>query len=142
MKNRALNVSAILALAALVAIPMAFAADLAVNIPFDFVVSNKTLPAGAYTVECNRDGAPTVVLRSVDSKAALIAVTAAVGGGKIVREGKLIFSRYGDTYFLAQVWRPGHRTGNALPQSRMEREMASRTGAGATTELALGPKTK
>jgi hypothetical protein len=100
--------------------------DLKMNVPFDFVVNGATLPSGAYTVQgkgLNRNqlfisnlenGAKTQVL-SIDR----ISTTNGLG-----EEPKLVFHRYGDTYFLAQVWMAG-KTGHEIPRSRGERELAS-----------------
>ena len=138
MKNRALNIFAVPALAALLATPMVFAQDeyLKANIPFDFVVSNRTLPAGTYTVQC-KGGSHSVILRGVDVKAALIAITQSTSAAKLPREGMLIFNRYGNSYFLAEVWRPGNPNGNALPKSKTEREVAAQAAKGGATEVAM-----
>ena len=139
MKNHALNIFAMLAVAALLATPLAFAQStyLTAVIPFDFVVGDRTLPAGSYQVQCNLHGAPTVILRGVDVKAAHIVLTMATNSAKLPKEGKLIFNRYGNSNFLAQVWRPGVSQGNLLPTSKTEREMAARAARGGTTEVAV-----
>jgi len=144
MKNRAFNILAMLAVAALLATPLVFAQveHLTANIPFDFIVGNQTLPAGTYKVACSPNGAPTVTLRGVDVKAVHIAITQATRSGKVPAEGKLIFNRYGDSNFLAQVWRPGIHQGNLLPASKTEREMAARVASGGTTEVAMRLKSK
>jgi hypothetical protein len=139
MKNHALNIFAMLAVAALLATPLAFAqsAYLTAVIPFDFVVGDRTLPAGSYQVVCSPNGSPTVTLRGVDVKAVHIALTQATRSAKLPKEGKLIFNRYGNSNFLAQVWRPGVSQGNLLPTSKTEREMAARAARGGTTEVAV-----
>jgi hypothetical protein len=50
----------------------------------------------------------------------------------------LIFHRYGDSYFLAQVWSMGW--GRELPKSKAEKEFAlsqSRSGTGQGAEVAV-----
>jgi hypothetical protein len=42
---------------------------------------------------------------------------------------KLVFHRYGDQYFLYQVWPAGATTGRQLPKSRGEREVEEHLGA-------------
>jgi len=37
---------------------------------------------------------------------------------------KLVFSRYGDQYFLSQIWMAGNEAGYQLPKSRREVEVA------------------
>jgi hypothetical protein len=83
-----------------------------------------------------------VTLRGVDVKAVHIVLTNATRSATIQREGKLIFNRYGDTNFLAQVWRPGRTDGNALLASKSEREMAAQAAKGGTIEVAMGRKSK
>jgi hypothetical protein len=37
---------------------------------------------------------------------------------------KLVFHRYGDQYFLAQIWTAGNDRGRELPRTEREREVA------------------
>jgi hypothetical protein len=37
---------------------------------------------------------------------------------------RLVFRRYGDQYFLAQIWMAGETSGHELPISRREAELA------------------
>jgi hypothetical protein len=39
-------------------------------------------------------------------------------------ETKLVFHKYGDQYFLSQIWTPGGNTGRELLMPRFERELA------------------
>jgi hypothetical protein len=43
---------------------------------------------------------------------------------KTPNEAKLVFHRYGDTYFLAEVWN-GNDIGKELPKSKAEKEILS-----------------
>jgi hypothetical protein len=38
---------------------------------------------------------------------------------------KLVFHRYGDRYFLYQIWVAGEDRGRELPTTRVEKELAS-----------------
>ena len=137
MKHRIVNVLAALAIASLLLTLAAFAQNLdrlKADIPFDFIVSNKTLPAGTYQVHCAANG--VVTLQGADQKAAAMVLTQGSYSRKPVT-GKLIFSRYDNSYFLAQVWRPGIETGNLVRPSKLEREMANRAARAASTEVAL-----
>jgi hypothetical protein len=42
-------------------------------------------------------------------------------------DSKLVFHRYGDTYFLSAVWVTSNTTGRELARSRAERELADKT---------------
>lgn len=94
------------------------------NIPFDFTVGGKTLPAGNYTVQRgNSSSAETLLIRSVDGKAGAFGLTNAVQARTPSVQTKLIFHRYGNTYFLSEVWTDGDGIGRRLPESRSEREL-------------------
>jgi hypothetical protein len=38
-------------------------------------------------------------------------------------ESKLVFNRYGDHYFLSQIWEAGDNAGRELMKSREERQL-------------------
>jgi len=124
MKTRALVMAAMMALAVLASTRVAQAQETTrVNIPFDFVAGNTSLPAGEYLVETS---GPTHTLLLIDRKdastSALIITNAAVSA-EPQSESKLIFNRYGDRYFLSQVWTAGNSNGRQLLKSAREKEM-------------------
>ncbi len=92
------------------------------NIPFQFSIGNKSLPAGEYTVRSISDDSSNVVLRmqSRDGKQSMMLQMSTVEG-RAKESAKLIFNRYGDHYFLAQAWVDGQKTGLEAPKSRAER---------------------
>jgi hypothetical protein len=92
------------------------------NIPFQFSVGNKILPAGEYTVTClNSASDHTVVhFRSNDAKAAVLVQMAAVIG-KSQETAGLIFNRYGNQYFFAQAWPGADSAGLEASKTRAER---------------------
>ncbi|MGH9842538.1 MAG: hypothetical protein ACREEM_27670 [Blastocatellia bacterium] len=92
------------------------------NIPFDFSVGNKTLPAGVYTVTpLTTPGA--LRIRREDCRAAALVQTQSVQARHDQDQTKLVFRRYGDQYFLAQVWTAGESDVRELQKSRTEREL-------------------
>ena len=114
--------------------------QLIANIPFEFNVGNKTLPAGGYTVTRVNLASDQVVLqlRSRDGRAAaMVPMTYVIS--KTQESAKLIFRRYGNHYFFAQAWVGGDASGLEAPRSRAERA-AEREIAGiklATESVAL-----
>ena len=66
-------------------------------------------------------------LQSGDDRSAIMALTLDVQPTKRVSQGTLVFNRYGDRYFLSQVWTPGH-IGRQLNTSALEREMIAKIG--------------
>ncbi len=97
-----------------------------VNIRFDFQVGNKVLPAGEYTVKPLTQ--KSVVIRSADGREVLVAMTpnSISNGGKAASE-RLVFRKYGDQYFLTQVWTDRDADGRALTPSKAEREAKAQT---------------
>jgi hypothetical protein len=97
------------------------------NVPFDFVVKNQHFAAGAYSVTVSR-AQGSLLIRGEDNGSATFALSYAAQRDKAERYPTLVFNRYGDRYFLSQVWPVGSDSGRALTPSKMEEELASRTG--------------
>jgi hypothetical protein len=96
--------------------------QLIANIPFQFSVGNKTLPAGEYTVRQVNPSSDNAVLqlRSKDGSAsAMVQMTSVIG--KARESAMLIFNRYGNHYFFAQAWIDGEDSGLQAPKARAER---------------------
>jgi hypothetical protein len=121
MKTHLLRTS-ILALVAAVAVH-AQSSNFRVNIPFDFIVGSQTLPAGQYSVD-QQSFTGAVILKCLDHKGAAIAIGLPLPAGGAQNEKKLVFHRYNNTYFLAQVWRAG-AYGRKLPTTNREHELAA-----------------
>ena len=91
------------------------------NVPFDFVVGDKTLPAGEYAVRQITQGSDGgILISSRDNRHKAIRLsnnvqTSAMKGARIT------FRRYGSTYFLAQVWSSGSLEGREMRKSKAER---------------------
>jgi hypothetical protein len=98
---------------------------LTVDLPFAFQVNNKQFPAGKYQVNAEA-GHAEVLLRSADCKQAIFSLSAPIESGKTREVPSLVFRRYDDRYFLAQIWMPGTSSGRGLPASTAEREVAKR----------------
>ena len=95
------------------------------NVPFDFVVGEKTLPAGNYTVgTISRTSADAVLIRSNDGRQKAIRLTNSISDSANIRRARLVFHRYGNTYYLAQVWAAGMNEGREMLKSKMERAEA------------------
>jgi hypothetical protein len=93
------------------------------KIPFDFSVGDKTFPAGVYTV--TRVNAEKIMLRlsSEDGQEAIHIITNPVEAKESSKTAKLIFRRYGETYFLSQIWESDEIQGRQLLKSRTERSV-------------------
>ncbi|HSU31726.1 MAG TPA: hypothetical protein VLJ11_10870 [Bryobacteraceae bacterium] len=102
------------------------------NIPFDFQVGDTVLPAGTYVVSrlsiTNPQGVLT--LRGVDQKKGrTIMFSTGVMQGNSGQNTKLVFHRYGSTYFLSQVLGGFGQNGNVLYPSKAERVTARQMAA-------------
>jgi hypothetical protein len=72
-----------------------------VEIPFDFSIRDKTLPAGIYRVE--RIFKDAVLIRSEDGQEARVSLTMPVRAKEIPETGRLLFHRYDEIYFHFQI---------------------------------------
>ncbi|SRR6266436_2249265 len=103
--------------------------DLEVNIPFQFHAGNAKLPAGQYRIHV-LDTADLQVMEisSADGSAsALFEVQASEANATPVKT-ELIFNKYGDRYFLAQLFDEGNRSGSQVLESRYEKRVSQEAG--------------
>ena len=98
--------------------------EMTVTVGFEFAAGDKLLPAGDYTVQLNPERG-TVVLR-VEGQKPLMFLTARKESRSAPRRGKLVFQRYGTSFFLNEVWSQDNNTGQTLAPSSREKEMARR----------------
>lgn len=104
---------------------------LTANIPFDFTVMDKKLPAGKYSIgrAQNSNGDLVIQIASADSRDSVTRLTIPVLTRDPVKRGVLVFRQYGDKYFLYEIWPAGGNTGRAFPKSRAERELERKSDA-------------
>jgi len=95
------------------------------NIPFDFTITDKKLPAGKYSIvrAQNSNGDQVLQISSADGNQIMSRLTFPVIGRDVVKQGLLVFRQHGDEYFLYEIWPAGGQTGRAFPKSRAEREL-------------------
>ncbi len=94
------------------------------DIPFNFIVGGATLPAGAYTIRSAGTDGSTMAIRNSDNQTKVLALPQNCESLNPAKTTKLIFHRYGDRYFLSQVWVEGSSTGRELRKSAREVEVA------------------
>lgn len=109
------------------------------QVPFAFNVGNKTLPAGEYTVKVLNPNSDRQVLqvRSKDGKSSALIQTNGVKADDQAN-AKLVFHRYGDTYFFAQAQMAGDSTRLAAVRTSAERNKGleiARNGRKAIVEI-------
>lgn len=100
------------------------ARTLVVNIPFEFTVKGATLPAGDYIVSrTSTSNQMSLSLQRKDGQASAIVLTKVINTYERQDESKLVFNRYGERYFLSQVWTSGEGLGRELFKTRQERSL-------------------
>ena len=124
MKRHAFVTAAFLGLLLLPALAPVYAESMKVDVPFGFVAAQATLPAGEYRVSRNQPVQGMVRLVSSKGSSAAICFAHAIQSHGPSSTTKLIFNRYGDQYFLSQVWSEGNDVGQVLRPSKAEREIA------------------
>lgn len=112
------------------------------SIPFDFIVRGRTLPAGNYEITRINDEPIGLLIRNVDHKRdKAMFETEPVYVNRASRKDVLVFHRYGDEYFLSEVFTTGEDTGRELMPShaerKLEREMARNNVEPQTVTVAL-----
>src|SRR6476646_4406101 len=95
------------------------------NIPFDFTVAGKKFAAGHYSIDraSQSNGDLVLQISGLDNHSTVFPITNPVETLTARDKSVLIFHRYGDEYFLAQVWRAGATPGRAFTQSHRERQL-------------------
>src|SRR5712691_1696430 len=91
------------------------------DIPFAFVVGDQSMPAGEYAARAASADGKGLMIRSADGRRAAIRLTNAIQPRRDESDARLVFHRYGERYFLAEVWSGGDSTGRQLLKSRQER---------------------
>ena len=98
--------------------------EIRVSIPFDFTVKGKTLPAGEYEVRRINDEPIGLLIRNMhDKHDNVVFETQPKIDRSITKRDELIFTRYGDSYFLSEVVTAGEQTGEEINPSHREREL-------------------
>ena len=102
------------------------------DIPFTFTVANHSFPPGRYTVTRLNQ----TLLRIFNShNQGTVFLTHSAEGVAPEETGKMVFHRYGDSYFLSEVWGPASSTRHQLSESRAEAELTRKHTAMETAVL-------
>jgi hypothetical protein len=86
------------------------------NVPFEFHLGDRVMPAGNYTIR--QLTAETLEISNDAGSAKSVALTFAAQRTSNETESKLVFRHIGDQYFLVQVWGSNTESGRALVPSR------------------------
>jgi hypothetical protein len=126
MKRRTVHVAIlvvlVLSLPGLLQAQMAIKEPLArVDIPFAFFAGSARLPAGEYHI--SHPGDPYFVLIQKDDGRAQVLVYLQPSATNVSESSKLVFNKYGDQYFLSQVWTEPDQEMHQCFKSPREKEL-------------------
>lgn len=124
MRNRFFRLIAISAVVCMTSFADSNRATARAQIPFQFRMGASVLPAGQYTlIEDAQTGYVVLANKGTNARAGLFA--AASRSLTSADTCKLVFHRYGDRYFLAEVWSPNGGYLRKLPKTAAEQELAN-----------------
>jgi hypothetical protein len=103
-------------------------------IPFAFRVGERILPAGEYNISHSNG---VLFIREASGDHSVIVITNSAHLSDRSPNSRLSFHRYGENYFLANVWTQGSSDGCELPKSRTEKEFARSIGLPQSVGVAL-----
>ncbi len=104
------------------------------NVPFDFVVANKHVPAGEYWFAQQ----PSGLMRISSDKLKEPIVTACVPAqDEPSGPGELVFVRYGSEHYLQSIDAATAHFAAVFPKSHAEQEWATRLRVAAMVRIAL-----
>lgn len=93
------------------------------QVPFDFMVNNKIIPAGECIVQSADMDARVLTIRNVAAKKGLFAPSSHGETNKSADSTVLVFKRYGNQYFLSEIRLEGSNRTYKLSESRAEAEL-------------------
>jgi hypothetical protein len=98
------------------------------TVPFNFNVGNSWVPAGTYIMTSDMSHPKVIFIRSKDGKITLLSVTHSEDSRSDT--GRLVFTKYGDQYFLHEILCSRCGMNVAFPGSKHERLARTRLEAG------------
>jgi hypothetical protein len=125
MKRQAVSLISMLGLLLMAGSAVAQTIYVRANIPFNFAVGNKTLPAGTYDVSTiDNRGDKTLLVQAQDRHASMMTDSNSTENLKPADKTKFVFNRYRDQYFLSEIWTAGATRGHRLAKTSREKELA------------------
>ncbi len=106
------------------------------QVPFDFMVTNKLVPAGECSVNVATMDGKTLTISNVGANVSLFSTSSLTEGKQAASHYALVFKRYGNRYFLAGIKLQGSKIAYRLPESRLEAELRAQN-VSATEEILL-----
>ena len=108
------------------------------QVPFKFMVGSVAMPAGEYTVRVADQKNSVLVVGNQDAKRWIYA-KAVPDQGKKAPGAALVFHRYGNQYFLAELKVEDSRTVYTFAATKLEKELRAQN-ASATEDILLASR--
>ena len=113
--------------------------DLVVNVPFEFHAGNGKLPPGKYVIHRIEDSDLTVMeISSADGSISALFDVQSSDAKSVPTKSEVIFNKYGNRYFLAELFDEGSQTSNKVVESRYERKIGQ--AADAQEHISTNPR--
>ena len=97
------------------------------QVPFEFMVANKIVPAGECEVQAITMDGKTLVIRNAEAKVGLFSPSSQWESKQGASHYALVFKHYGDRYFLSGIRLQGSKITYRLPESKLEAELRAQT---------------
>jgi len=95
------------------------------EIPFQFHVGTRELPAGKYRIHVLDEANLRVMeITSTDGSSSVLFQVEESDAKSTPTQSELIFNKYGDNYFLAKLYDEGNPSGSELIKSRYEKKLS------------------
>ena len=107
------------------------------QVPFKFMVGTVEMPAGEYTVQLADQKLVLLTVGNLEAKRWVYAKAIPDQGSK-AQNAALVFHRYGDRYFLAELKVKDSRTSYAFQPTKLEKELRAQNAS--STDILLASK--
>lgn len=112
------------------------------NIPFQFHAGAANLPAGTYRIRMLDDNNLTLMeISNLDGTRSALFQVQDTEANSTPAQSELIFNKYGDQYFLAELFDEGDASGSKVIESNLEKKVSEGTET-AQERVAAGPRVR
>jgi hypothetical protein len=93
------------------------------QVPFEFVVANKVVPAGEWAVRVAIMDGNILDISNAQTNAGVFSTSSRTEAKQPASQYALVFNQYGDRYFLSGIKLQGSKIAYRLPESKAEAEL-------------------
>jgi hypothetical protein len=81
--------------------------EVTAEVPFKFMAANKTFEPGKYDLRISDDRNEVTLVTPKGTSELMLVQTRLAAPETPLSDGKLVFDKVGETYYLSEVWLPG-----------------------------------